>query len=309
MIACRSRCGGCVVAAVIFLLWLSNEGGRRAFSAEGTDPPCQNWQSRHPAWIWCDDFEVDRLRGYFEYDLRNGRFVREAGAGINGSVGMRAEYLPGDPHGGFLHLAFGKTPAPYIKPVDAGTTRYTDVYWRFEVRYQPDWVGGGGDKLTRAMVLSSDRFAQAAIGHFWSGASPGSDAAYLYLDPASGTDEAGTLRTTTYNDFPHLRWLGALQGKTAIFDDRNMGKWFCIEGHMKLNSPRQADGILEFWIKEELEARRTGLNWVGDYVAYGINAVYLENYWTSYPFKTIQQRYLDNFVVASERIGCRIDSR
>jgi hypothetical protein len=292
-----------------FFLTMCGVWMESSLSGETPKPPCQNWESRHPAWIWCDDFEVDRLRNYFEYDLRSGRFVREEAVGINGSTGMRAEYLPGDPHGGFLHVAFGKTPAPYMKPVDAGILRYTDIYWRFEVRYQPGWVGGGADKLTRAMILSSDRFAQAAIGHLWSGAPPGSDAAYLYLDPASGTDEAGTLRTTTYNDFPHLRWLGALQGKTPIFDDRNMGQWFCIEGHMKLNSPRQADGILEFWIDEKLEARRTGLNWIGDYVAYGINAVYLENYWTSYPFKTIQQRYLDNFVVSNERIGCRIDSR
>ena len=33
---------------------------------------------------------------------------------------------------------------------------------------------------------------------------------------------------------------------------------------------------------------------------YGINAVYLEQYWTSVPFQTkIQQRYFDNFVVST----------
>ena len=104
-----------------------------AGAAERTEP-CQDWRNRHPEWIWCDDFESDRLASYFEYDIRHGRFVRETGIGVNGSAGMRAEYLPGDPHGGFLHVAFGKTPMAYMKPVDAGTTRYTDIYWRFDLR-------------------------------------------------------------------------------------------------------------------------------------------------------------------------------
>ena len=100
-------------------------------AAEAAEAACADWQSRHAEWLWCDDFEVDRLASYFEYDHRHGRFVREAGAGVGRSIGMRAEYLPGDPHGGFLHLAFGKTPSAYMKPVDAGTARYRDIYWRF----------------------------------------------------------------------------------------------------------------------------------------------------------------------------------
>ena len=30
-------------------------------------------------WIWCDDFEENRLRRYFEYDSAGGSFVRAAG--------------------------------------------------------------------------------------------------------------------------------------------------------------------------------------------------------------------------------------
>ncbi|MBA5873362.1 MAG: hypothetical protein GDA66_02260 [Nitrospira sp. CR1.2] len=265
---------------------------------------CTDWQSRHPQWIWCDDFEVDRLSSYFEYDIRHGRFVREAGAGVGSSTGMRAEYLPGDPHGGSLHLAFGKTPSAYMKPVDAGTAVYRDIYWRFDLRLQPGWTGGGADKLTRATILSSDRFAQAAIGHLWSGSLPSSDPERLYLDPASGTDEFGALRTTTYNDFPRLRWLGAAGGETPLFNPSRIGGWYCIEVHMQLNQGDAGDGLFEYWIDDHLEAQRTGLNWIGTYSDYGINAVYLEQYWTSVPFSQVQQRYWDNFVVSTARIGC-----
>jgi hypothetical protein len=273
-------------------------------AAEAAEPLCQDWHGRHPEWIWCDDFEADRLDRYFEHDIRHGRFVREAGAGYGSSFGMRAEFLPGDPHGGFLHVAFGKTPSVYMRPVDDGGSRYCDIYWRFDLRLQAGWLGGGADKLTRAMVLASDRFAQAAIGHVWSGAAPGSDPDRLYLDPASGTDETGILRTTTYNDFPRLRWLGSAGGRTPLFDDQHVGRWWCIEAHMKLNRQGADDGLFEFWVDDELQARRTDLNWVGAYSVYGINAVYLENYWTSVPFSTVQQRYFDNFIVSTSRIGC-----
>ncbi len=253
-------------------------GPTGSHAAEPHQALCAEWQSRHPQWIWCDDFEVDRLSSYFEYDIRHGRFVREAGSGVGASTGMRAEYLPGDPHGGSLHLAFGKTPSEYMRPVDEGTAKYRDIYWRFDLRLQPGWTGGGADKLTRATILSSDRFAQAAIGHLWSGGLPGSDPERLYLDPASGTDEFGALRTTTYNDFPRLRWLGAAGGQTALFSPANIGKWFCIEVHMKLNSRDAEDGVFEFWMDGRLEAQRTNVNWIGSYHEYGINAVYLEQY-------------------------------
>ncbi len=292
------------LAATLFVVACFTEADRPAAAADSSEATCTDWQSRHPEWIWCDDFEIDRLNSYFEYDIRHGRFVREAGSGVGSSTGMRAEYLPGDAHGGSLHLAFGKTPSAYMKPVDAGTATYRDIYWRFDLRLQPGWTGGGADKLTRATILSSDRFAQAAIGHLWSGALPDSAPDRLYLDPASGTDDFGTLRTTTYNDFTRLRWLGAAGGHTPLFNQANIGKWFCIEVHMKLNSRHAADGVLEYWIDGQLEAQREGLNWIGDYHDYGINAVYLEQYWTSVPFNQAQQRYWDNFVVSTARIGC-----
>jgi len=37
--------------------------------------------------------------------------------------------------------------------------------------------------------------------------------------------------------------------------------------------------------------------------AYGINAVFIENYWNK-GAPVVQERYLDNFVVSRARIGC-----
>jgi len=80
-----------------------------------------------PGWIWCDDFEKDRLSSYFAYGAHNGDFVRLPGVGYGGSVGMRARFSRGQVQGGVLHLAFGRTPRSYLRPVDAGTAVYREL--------------------------------------------------------------------------------------------------------------------------------------------------------------------------------------
>ena len=257
-----------------------------------------------PEWIWCDDFETDRLRRYFEYDDAKGRFVREVGAGNDGSTAMKSTYTTAPQQSaGSLHLAFGRTPQPYFKPVDAGTANYREIFWRIFVRYPSDWQGGGAEKLSRATsFVSSSSWAQAMIAHVWSGGdAPYSD--YLYIDPASGTDASGTIRTTTYNDFSNLRWLGAVKGTTPVFSASMRGAWHCVEAHARLNTAGQSNGIFELWVDGKLNASKTGINWVGVYSAYGINAVFIENFWNrGAPVE--EARYLDNFVVSTARIGC-----
>jgi len=69
---------------------------------------------------------------------------------------------------GALHLAIGKEPSSYFRAVDAGTANYREIYWRMYVKNQAGWTGGGGEKLTRAIV-----FGQTAAGrkrrfaHVW----------------------------------------------------------------------------------------------------------------------------------------------
>jgi hypothetical protein len=147
-------------------------------------PPASECAVVRPEWIWCDDFEQDRLARYFEYDAAGGNFARAAGVGYAGSSGMRTRFNSGTMSAGSLHLAMGRTPSSYFRPADAGTANYRDVYWRIYVKHQAGWVGGGGDKLSRAFVFANSNWAEAAIGHVWSGASPGADQDVLLADPA-----------------------------------------------------------------------------------------------------------------------------
>ena len=107
-------------------------------------------------WIWCDDFEQDRLASYFEPDNAGGDFVRVAGVGRNGSVEMRARWSTvGQSSAGSLHLAFGKTPQTYFRPVDAGTQVYRDIYWRMYLRLRPGWTGACAGSCWRAATQRS----------------------------------------------------------------------------------------------------------------------------------------------------------
>lgn len=254
-----------------------------------------------PGWVWCDDFDQDRLGSYFEFDAAGGSFQRTAGVGVEGSSAMRAQFAPGQVGAGALHLALGRMPQAYMRPADAGTADYRELYWRMYVRYDPGWIGGGGEKLSRAFIFASpSTWAQAMIAHVWSG---GANESHLVIDPARGTDEAGNLVTTQYNDFANMTWLGAQPSATPVFDAAHVGRWYCIEAHVRLNTAGQSDGLFQLWIDDGLEARRTGLNWLGAFDDYGLNAVYVENFWNDGAPRE-QGRTIDNFVVGTQRIGC-----
>ena len=263
-------------------------------------PECSRPQ---PGWIWCDDFERDRTSSYYEYNSANGNFVRQAGAGLNGSTAMQAHYAKGAVETGYLHLAVGKTPSSHIRPVDAGTATYRELYWRLYVRYAPGWIGGGGNKLTRAVSMVKADLSEAAFAHVWAGNDNTAGENQLYIDPASGTDTLGHVLTAGYNDFAHMRWLGARGSTLTLFDAAHIGRWYCIEVHVKLNDPHRSNGVMQLSIDGTRQAQDTAMNWVGDFTAYGFNVVMLENWWNKGAPQN-EDRYIDNFVVSTKPVGC-----
>ena len=283
-------------------VWLDSAKVSVKDTAVASGPIVNECATPRAGWLWCDDFEQDRRASYFEYDNAGGSLARTNGVGNAGSWGLRTRFAAGQVSAGGLHLAVGRTPQAYFRPVDAGTTIYRDLYWRMYLRNQPGWVGGAGDKFTRAFSFaSSSSWAQAMFAHLWGGT--GTEQNYLVVDPASGTDPAGDLVTTTYNDFAHMRWLGRRRGSTPLFDSAHVGQWYCIEVHARLNDSGLSNGVEEFWINGGLEASATGLNYLGQFSTYGINAVFFESYWTG-GAPQAQERYFDNLVVSTKRIGC-----
>ncbi len=261
---------------------------------------CEDWQTKHPTWIFCDDFDdgtpLRREGRYFEYDDNKGDFVVVTGIGINASSGMRTIFQAGEVGAGGFKLSFGRVPSTYFDKGIRTTEDFRDIYYRIYMKNQAGWQGSPA-KLSRATVFTDSNWSQAMIAHLWSSGE------YLLVDPAGGIDGHGNVVTTKYNDFENLHWLGNKRGTTPIFNPGNADQWYCIEAHVRLNDPGLSNGIQEFWINGNLEARRDGLNFVGSYTGYGINAIFIENYWNEGSVKE-QERYFDNFVVSTERIGC-----
>lgn len=257
--------------------------------------------------IWCDDFEEDIpfSQKYFEYNNNGGDFVRLAKTGRDSSYGMRVKWQAGEVGAGSLSKSFGKTPDTYIgKNAAHPTETFDEIYWRMDVKSQSGWIGGGPAKLSRAMCLANSNWAQGMMAHLWSG---GTNDWYLGMDPASGIGIDGTLKSTKYNDFNNLRWLGFKAGKTALYHENNSGKWFCIVGHVKLNKPGQKDGVFEFWINDTLQASSTNLDWHSSWNNnpnnLHINAIFFENYWNN-GSPVEQERYFDNLVISTQAIPC-----
>lgn len=291
------------VALFGVLLLLNSCGGGGGGGDEATVTGGSVSEPAKEGVIFADDFERDEALAarYFEYVDGNGSFVRTAGAGVGGSYGMRAVWAPGQVDAGNIKLAFGRVPAGlgYPSLIKSGED-LREVYWRLYLRNEQGWTGNP-DKLSRAISFGSESsWAEAMVAPVWSS----NNSPVLVLDPASGV-AGSALATTEYNDFANLHWLGAVFGTTPVFSAADSGKWFCIEAHVKLNTPGQSDGVFEMWIDNLPEASAHGLNWVGAWQSYGINSIFVENYWNDgAPAERI--RYIDNFVVSTERIGCEV---
>lgn len=262
--------------------------------------------------LFCDDFESpdDLSNRYFDYNNDEGDFVRKAGIGRDGSNGMIVKWQKGEVEAGKLHVAIGRSPDPYMRPVYAPEHDFDEIYWRIDVKQEKNWQGGGGDKLSRATVIAGRNWQQSMIAHIWSGGSPHEN--YLVIDPATGINKNSELITRRYNDFPRLRWLGNKKSKKDLFSPENSGKWYCIVARVKLNTPGKADGIFEFWIDDELQAGSYDLNWHKAWnmqpESYKINAVFFENYWNNGAVRD-QERYFDNIVISTKPIPCDCKSK
>ncbi len=244
-----------------------------------------------PSVIWYDDFSSAR-----QYMGLKGEIDNAVDFGLKGGS-MDAGFNKGDVTGrGNRQVAFGDFPGN-VKKVKDGE-KFDDIYWRIYVKHEYGWEGAPA-KMSRATSITSTNWQQAMIAHVWSG-----PANSITLDPASGVDgQTDAIKTTKYNDFGNLTWLGNRPASDfQLTDTEESGYWVLVESRAKLNTPGKSDGINQLWIDGRLEVERTNLNFRGNYTAHGINAVFLESYWNKGAHRT-QGRWFDNFVVSTEPIG------
>ena len=281
---------------------LALAGGMAAFGINSvidyadtsTDPSiireCNTPQS---AWIWCDDFEADRTEKYFEYEGQERNFARADKFGLYNSTALRTIINQGAVSAGRIAIAFGRTPAT-IPSVDQDGKVYDSVFSRFFIRTSPDFK-----PLVEDIIIENKVFASASVeaANAAVTSGPKDDVDFLYLNSISGTDSPGRIKNTGFKK------LSLTKSADPVWSTLSDGKWHCVETRMKLNNPKKFDGLFELWVDEKLQAQKNNLNWTGAFRDYGINSVALNNSWIE-PSSISQERYFDNFVVSTSRVGC-----
>ena len=241
--------------------------------------------------IWYDDFTGEKSYLESEGGLDNSESFGKTGSS------MKAGFKQGDVSGeGNRKVAFGDFPSE--SGVILTNRHFDEVYWRFYVYHQYGWQGAPG-KMTRATSIISEKWQQSMIVHVWSG-----NGNSITLDPASGVyGQTDSIRTTKYNDFDNLSWLGNKpESVFQISSASESGYWVMVEAAVKLNTPGISDGSCHLWIDGIANGERTNLNFRGSYTKHGINAIFLESYWNSGAVKT-EGRWFDNFVISTKPIG------
>jgi hypothetical protein len=287
--------------------------------SDAIEPGCPGSSNPDPAILHCDDFDggLPVSQTWNAYNSAGDSFVPAAGVGVGDSSAMRTRFEAGQVSSGAFSIGLGRLPDYYLgagenwKHVVSPETRFREIYWREYVRFEAGWRGIAF-KHSRVRVLDDPEpddpgpHRSAFQGHFWPDTNPRNafSDGVLFFNNTSGVDENGNV-TDRGNNTETSVWLPRTPGRTIIFKDRPEGsEWLCIEAHIRLNDPGQANGIEEFWLDGELEARRTDQNHVGTYTRYGLNQLAFDNYWNGgSPQRNIL--YRDNMVVSTKRIGCQ----
>ena len=130
-------------------------------------------------------------------------------------------------------------------------------YQKFDDAYAPERNHGsnlGGRDLTqpdRWWVGMANTTDVASHGYFFSGLQPCFDscARLMYWGFYS------------YHMDKPTPWGDDYRPRASEKKEAKVGRWYCLERHMKLNSvnPVKADGLEELWVDGELAIRREGL--------------------------------------------------
>lgn len=266
---------------------------------DGTFAPCP--QPLPGGWVFCEDFETitDPHEVMLDYQDGEGAFLLVDGIGASGRHAMETTYRPGEEGAGWMVLSFGDSPiANDGRPSYAPDGSFQELYWRLRVKTEPGWPDVGPGQLTRTISFASDDWSEAVVAHL---RSAGDD---VMMEAVPVTCVTGTnVDCAGYDDQAKLEPLGVMVGETPLFSDGMSGAWHCVEGHLVLNTPGQANGVFEFWIDDVLQAGRDDLDLRGEWTDYAINALVVENSWPGGAVAPLR-RWIDDVVISSEPIGC-----
>jgi len=253
-----------------------------SFTTTATAPTseCENWQTLHPEWIFCDDFETEQdLSVNYNDRSENGMSVTTNDP-FDGTYSLEQAYTIGQVDAGWITKFIGDNPH-----LGSPGAKLDEVYFRFYHKFEDGFTGFPPKTAQCKIFRTFDD---------WSGGL----AVYQWLN-ASGPLTAD-IRTYDGSDYI---WIGATNSTLDYSNPANIGRWICIEVRIKSNTAGQSDGEVQYWIDGALGLDLTGQNLRAEYNnGKGLNMVMWNCYWNA-GSPAVQSRFYDNLVISTAPIG------
>jgi hypothetical protein len=257
--------------AVLVAIAVSTPAARAATTVDGQEEICAS-----SAVIICDNFE-NRAPG--SGDL--GRAIyKNPGWGVSSGGGMSVS--TSDKFDGSKSLEFRYPSGSWSSNQDEGAgTGYMavdfggrpEIFLRHYVKWGSNWVWSPVATKHIAMLTSAGARAPWA----WHGTS-GSALLHHIYEPTQ----------TMYDQN-----VGSAVAVRA-------GQWYCLELHLKMNSPGSA--VIESWVDNNLKWSDTRATFGSQGTTW--NSIMLSGYWNAPGSHPAMSRWFDNIVVSTQRIGC-----
>ncbi len=232
---------------------------------------CEQW-SNHPEWLWCDDFEDVKPLGEKYQDVSTSGFERSADEAFDGSHSLRQHYTEGQVDAGWV-----------IRVENNGFPEH--LFYRWYHKFEKGF-NGFPPKMARVRYRIRSGEWNSLLGiHCW--IDNGNIVADVSAKNSSQTTGSG--------------WLPIARSPFSFDSTDNIDRWICFEMEVQLNTPGKSDGLYRIWADSSLIVERLNVDLRGT-ETYRCNEVMLDCYWNGGSPKE-QNRYYDNFVISTLRIG------
>lgn len=250
---------------------------------------CNNWQTEHPEWLFCDDFESGNLSKWI--DVTGITVASGTGKKHNGTYGAQLFYPQGSDGAGWM---WKKSLRPDNGSSD---TQYVRWWQRWEPGFEWNNGSGGDQKLFMLQALEPQSgWGQTASWKIYvhlvgqEQSSQGVLPNELYMDRfiwSGGSQWDG-------------QWMGMKQNQTVYRYETD--KWECTEIEVKHNTPGSSNGRVRVWLNDILAMDRNNIKLRDEAVSW--NALQLNAWYGDPGVPKNQYSWVDQVVVSTERIGC-----
>jgi hypothetical protein len=248
---------------------------------------CENWENEHPGWLHCDDFDEDNLVStYPDRSVGNGGFEISDDDKYLGQSSLRQHYTQGQVDAGWISWWYCDT-LDRARDIPCQDEIYFRFYHKFEEGFEglpPKFarIRNVGIKYVDGELEWDKRFGV----NYWI-SDDGRINADMNIPYSTQANSVGWW--TWYSNF-------------SFAEPENVGRWICHEIYIKKNTPGTTDGYLKYWVDNEVVLDKPDRDFIGS-TGYNFNEIMLDTYWNGGSPKE-QNRYYDNFVISTERIGC-----